>query len=358
MPYQKRQNSKTTDKQQTILFDCDETPLQAEESSRTESIEELNRQNLRSLHHANAASQAVQSMRFISFGSGSSGNCSYVGTETQGVLIDAGVDGDKVFKALAENGITPDMVKGVLLTHDHGDHVRYAYQIARHNKHIHIYCTPRVLNGIFRRHSISRRLKEVHVSIFKEIPFTLAGMQFTAFEVSHDGTDNAGFFVEYGSQRFAIATDLGCITDRAKFYMTQADYLMIEANYDAAMLDGGRYPEYLKNRIRATNGHLDNKITADFVANQCDDRLRYIFLCHLSNDNNTPEIARHEVCAALEARGRATTDGEGLPDANSNKVTVVALPRFDTSRRYVLRKSTGNPAPTSHPQHPQKTSHP
>ena len=139
MPYQKRQNSKTTDKQQTILFDCDETPLQAEESSRTESIEELNRQNLRSLHHANAASQAVQSMRFISFGSGSSGNCSYVGTETQGVLIDAGVDGDKVFKALAENGITPDMVKGVLLTHDHGDHVRYAYQIARHNKHIHIY---------------------------------------------------------------------------------------------------------------------------------------------------------------------------------------------------------------------------
>ena len=98
--------------------------------------------------------------------------------------------------------------------------------------------------------------------------------------------------------------------------------------------------------------------TADFVANQSDDRLRYIFLCHLSNDNNTPEIARHEVCAALEAKGRATTDGEGLPDANSNKVTVVALPRFDTSRRYVLRKSTGNPAPTSHPQNPQKTSHP
>ena len=94
------------------------------------------------------------------------------------------------------------------------------------------------------------------------------------------------------------------------------------------------------------------------MANQCDDRLRYIFLCHLSNDNNTPEIARHEVCAALEAKGRATTDGEGLPDANSKKVTVVALPRFDTSRRYVLRKSTGNPAPTSHPQNPQKTSHP
>ena len=357
MPDKKRY-SKVIAKQQSILFDIDDSPLQAEENPATPSIEDLNRESVLKRKAEEAAMKTQQSMRFISLGSGSSGNCAYIGTETQGVLIDAGVDSKKVFASLADNGIKPEMVKGVILTHDHGDHVRYAYQIARHNKHIHIYCTPRVLNGIFRRHSISRRLKEVHVSIFKEIPFTLAGMQFTAFEVSHDGTDNAGFFVEYGSQRFAIATDLGCITDRAKFYMTQADYLMIEANYDAAMLDGGRYPEYLKNRIRATNGHLDNKITADFVANQCDDRLRYIFLCHLSNDNNTPEIARHEVCAALEARGRATTDGEGLPDANSNKVTVVALPRFDTSRRYVLRKSTGNPAPTSHPQNPQKTSHP
>ena len=340
MPDKKRYNRTDNNKQQTILFDCDETPMQAEESIHTETIEELNRLNARTLQHINAATQGVQIMRFISFGSGSSGNCSYVGTETQGVLIDAGIDGEKVFKALAANGITPDMVKGVILTHDHGDHVRYAYSIARHNKHIHIFCTPRVLNGIFRRHSISRRLKEVHVAIFKEIPFTLAGMQFTAFDVSHDGTDNAGFFVEYGSQRFAIATDLGCITDRARFYMTQADYLMIEANYDAAMLDGGKYPEYLKNRIRAANGHLNNKVTAEFVASECDERLRYVFLCHLSNDNNTPEIARHEVCAALEAKGRTTTDGEGLPDADSDSVTVVALPRFETSRRYIMRKRT------------------
>ena len=338
MPDKKRYSQQGNNKQQTILFDCEETPMQAEESTHTATIEELNIQNQRALRHISDAAQAVQTMRFISFGSGSSGNCAYVGTDTQGVLIDAGVDGAKVFKALADNGITPSMVKGVILTHDHGDHVRYAYSIARNNKHIHIYCTPRVLNGIFRRHSISRRLKDVHEAIFKEIPFTLAGMQFTAFEVSHDGTDNAGFFVEYGAQRFAIATDLGCITPRAHYYMTQADYLMIEANYDAAMLDSGRYPEYLKNRIRAGNGHLDNKVTAEFVATECDERLRYVFLCHLSNDNNTPEIARHEVCAALEAKGRRTTDGEGLPDADSDAVTVVALPRFDTSRRYLLKK--------------------
>ena len=226
----------------------------------------------------------------------------------------------------------------MILTHDHGDHVRYAYSIARNNKHIRIYCTLRVLNGIFRRHSISRRLKEVHESIFKEIPFSLAGMQFTAFDVSHDGTDNAGFFVEYGTQHFAIATDLGCITERARFYMTKADYLMIEANYDSAMLDNGKYPEYLKNRIRADNGHLDNKVTAEFVANSCDERLKYVFLCHLSNDNNTPEIACRVVSEALKAKGRIVGTGEGLIDADSAAVQVVALPRFDNSRWFVLKK--------------------
>lgn len=337
MPDKKRY-SKVIAKQQSILFDIDDSPLQAEENSATPSIEDLNRESVLKRKAEEAAMKTQQSMRFISLGSGSSGNCAYIGTDTQGVLIDAGVDGKKVFASLADNGIKPEMVKGVILTHDHGDHVRYAYSIARNNKHIRIYCTLRVLNGIFRRHSISRRLKEVHEPIFKEIPFSLAGMQFTAFDVSHDGTDNAGFFVEYGTQHFAIATDLGCITERARFYMTQADYLMIEANYDSAMLDNGKYPEYLKNRIRADNGHLDNKVTAEFVANSCDERLKYVFLCHLSNDNNTPEIACRVVSEALKAKGRIVGTGEGLIDADSAAVQVVALPRFDNSRWFVLKK--------------------
>ena len=337
MPDKKRY-SKVIAKQQSILFDIDDSPLQAEENPATPSIEDLNRESVLKRKAEEAAMKTQQSMRFISLGSGSSGNCAYIGTETQGVLIDAGVDSKKVFASLADNGIKPEMVKGVILTHDHGDHVRYAYSIARNNKHIRIYCTLRVLNGIFRRHSISRRLKEVHESIFKEIPFSLAGMQFTAFDVSHDGTDNAGFFVEYGTQHFAIATDLGCITERARFYMTKADYLMIEANYDSEMLDNGKYPEYLKNRIRADNGHLDNKVTAEFVANSCDERLKYVFLCHLSNDNNTPEIACRVVSEALKAKGRIVGTGEGLIDADSAAVQVVALPRFDNSRWFVLKK--------------------
>lgn len=324
--------------QQTILFAPDDMKEMSAESSQAPSIADLNEANRSRQKEIEDNALQHHTMRFISFGSGSSGNCAFLGTETEGVLIDAGVDLIKVSKALADNGIKPESIKGIIITHDHGDHVRYAYTIARKYKHLRVYCTPRALNGIFRRHNISRRLKDIHEAIFKEIPFKLAGMTFTAFEVSHDGMDNSGFFVEYGDQHFVVATDLGCITDRAFHYMTQADYLMIEANYDEEMLTVGHYPEYLKNRIRANNGHLDNKVTAAFVADNYSARLKNIFLCHLSHDNNLPEIAVNEVRKALEAKGVTVGDGKGSISDREKDVQVVALPRFESSALFMLKK--------------------
>lgn len=323
---------------QTILFDFSEEIEGDNTGNNAPSIDELNREAELQQRALDAERSSRLSMHFISFGSGSSGNCSYVGTDTEGVLIDAGVDPKNVFTWLAQSGVTPEMVKGLLLTHDHGDHVRYAYAIARRNKHIRIYCTPKTMNGILRRHSISRRIMERHEPIFKEIPFVLAGLRFTAFDVSHDGTDNAGFMIEHDTQHFVVATDMGSITARASHYMTQADYLMIEANYDAVMLEQGSYPEYLKNRIRAGNGHLDNKVAADFVAQNYTGRLKYVFLCHLSNDNNTPEKALHEVRSALEARGVTVGGGEGTLGDLVKDVQLVALPRFEPSRLFILKK--------------------
>ena len=276
--------------------------------------------------------------RFISFGSGSSGNCSYVGTEKGGIIVDAGVDYKSVFERLAANGVTPEMVKGVCLTHDHSDHIRYAYAISRRYKHIRIYCTNRVLNGILKRHNVSRRIKEYHQPIFKEIPFKLGELTITAFEVPHDGFDNAGFFVEHGDSRFAIATDLGEVSDRARHYMSQADFLMIEANYDLEMLENGSYPEYLKNRIKTANGHLDNADTARFVSEIYDKKLRNIFLCHLSNDNNTPEKAVNAVKSALESQGITVGAALGAIEDRNKDVQLMALPRYECSPWFVLRK--------------------
>ncbi|MBE6311238.1 MAG: MBL fold metallo-hydrolase [Bacteroidales bacterium] len=274
---------------------------------------------------------------FMSFGSGSSGNCSYVGTENGGILIDAGVDHENVFEVLRKNGVTPDMVKGVCLTHDHSDHIRYAYGIARKYKHIRIYCTNRSLNGILKRHSVSRRIKDYHQPIFKEIEFKLGDLTITPFEVPHDGLDNVGFFVEYGDSKFVAATDLGKVTERAHHYMSQADFLMIEANYDLDMLENGTYAEHLKSRIKLPTGHLDNEDTARFIDEIYTKKLRYIFLCHLSNDNNTPEKALAAVRGVLEAKNVSVGDAMGALEDFDKDVQLMALPRYDCSPWFVLR---------------------
>ena len=277
-----------------------------------------------------------KAFHFVSFGSGSSGNCAFLGNENGGVLIDAGVDPDHVYHDLEANGIKLSSVKGILLTHDHADHIRYAYKIVRENKHMRIYCTPRLMGGLLRHHNVSRRIKDYQVSIFKEIPFFLAGMKITAFDTSHDAIDNMGFSFEAGGSNFVVATDMGIITERAAHYMQQARYLMIESNYDRNMLDTGRYPEYLKARVRGEKGHLDNEVAAQFVASHYHDGLDWVFLCHLSNDNNTPAIACKAMTQALEARGLTVGDGSNAPGEQDKDVQVYALPRYDSSLWFVL----------------------
>ena len=280
----------------------------------------------------------IDRLRYISFGSGSSGNCTYIGDDTSGLLIDAGVEIPKVTDELKRNGISMESVKGIVLTHDHSDHVRFVYGIVRKYRHMGVYCTPRTLNGLLRRHSISNRIKDYHRAIYKEHPFQLGNFTLTAFDVMHDGTDNCGFFITNGNHSIAVATDLGCVSERADFYMRQANYLMIEANYDRTMLAGGTYPEYLKARIFSDNGHLDNEATANFIEKIYTPALRHIFLCHLSKDNNTPAIALKAVEDALHRAGvEIVGDGSGSPYSHMAPVQLMALPRFDSTGLITLR---------------------
>lgn len=274
---------------------------------------------------------------FMSFGSGSSGNCSFIGDSQGGFLVDAGVDASHVVASLKSAGIGMDAVKGVCITHDHSDHMRYLYTLLRKYRHMRLYCTPRALNGMLRRHSVSRRLKDYQVNIYKEIPFEIGNFTITAFEVMHDGTDNAGFYIQHDDRAMVVATDLGCISPRADYYMQRADYMMIESNYDLNMLRFGTYPEYLKARIQGVNGHMDNRETAEYLARIHTPRLRYVFLCHLSQDNNSPETALAETRAALERRGLKVGRGEDTPADLEADVQLVVLPRFDSSRLYSFR---------------------
>lgn len=275
---------------------------------------------------------------YISLASGSSGNSCYIGSRAGGVIVDAGIRADEIADKLDAAGISMRHVKGLLLTHDHSDHVKYSYNLLRTYRHLSLYCTPRVINGLLRRHSISRRIKEYHTPIFKEIPFRVGDFEITAFEVHHDGSDNMGFSIDFGDRHFVLATDLGEVSDRARFYMSRANYLVIEANYDSEMLRLGRYPEYLKARIRTGNGHLDNVQTAEFLSEIINPELKYIFLCHLSKDNNTQALALSTVADALRAKGITVGRAEETLSDRKADVQLMALPRFDATRKFTFRK--------------------
>ena len=275
---------------------------------------------------------------YISLASGSSGNSCYIGSRAGGVIVDAGIRADEIADKLDAAGISMRHVKGLLLTHDHSDHVKFSYNLLRTYRHLSLYCTPRVINGLLRRHSISRRIKEYHTPIFKEIPFRVGDFEITAFEVHHDGSDNMGFSIDFGDRHFVLATDLGEVSDRARFYMSRANYLVIEANYDSEMLRLGRYPKYLKARIRTGNGHLDNVQTAEFLSEIINPELKYIFLCHLSKDNNTPALALSTVADALRAKGITVGRAEETLSDRKADVQLMALPRFDATRKFTFRK--------------------
>lgn len=292
-------------------------------------------------------------LRFISFGSGSSGNCAYVGTPRGGILIDAGIREpvkyhrkkknperqdvltlDQAFAVLAHNGVSRDMVKGVLLTHAHQDHMRCLYPAVSQCR-CSVYCTMSVMSELLQRCRISRRITDFHVPIFKEIPFRIMDMEITAFETKHD-VKSVGFNIEYEGERFVVATDTGIITERAAYYMSRANYLMIESNYDKDMLINGTYPNMLKDRVMGEKGHLDNKVASQFVADNYHDDLRYVFLCHLSKDNNTEEIALNTMRQALEAKGLSVGDGSNSADQNTRDIQICALPRYNASGFYIL----------------------
>ena len=274
---------------------------------------------------------------YRSFGSGSSGNCCYVGTASGGLLIDAGIREDAVESLLKSDGIGMHMIKGILLTHDHHDHIKYVYKFLRNYKGISLFCTNRVMNGIMRHHNVSRRLKDFHVPIFKEIPFTVGDFEVTAFETSHDGTDNMGFSLQYGGRRFVLATDMGEVTPRAHFYISKANYLVVESNYDLQMLMEGRYPEHLKARIVTPKGHMDNDQTASLLKELWNKDMRYIFLCHLSAENNTPSKALIASMEALRSRGLTIGNGDGSIADRAADVSIMALPRLEPSRLFIFR---------------------
>lgn len=229
-------------------------------------------------------------LSFISLASGSSGNCYYLGTSEYGILIDAGIGIRTIKKVLKENGIDLSQIVAVLITHDHADHIKTVGCLGeKHN--IPVYTTERVHSGIERSRYVEETLYGSRRIIMKEIPFTIKAFEITAFEVPHDSSDNVGYHIVWGNQKFTFATDVGHITETIATYLRKANHLILEANYDEEMLRFGSYPAFLKERVSSKTGHLSNREAAEFIATNFHEGLKNVWLCHLSKDNNHPELA-------------------------------------------------------------------
>ncbi len=239
---------------------------------------------------------------FFSLSSGSCGNCYYLGNAHYGILIDAGLGPRVIRKRLAEYGIELSAIMAILITHDHYDHIKSAGYLGE-KMHIPVYATREVHRGIANCPMISNNLNGSAKYIEKGKPFQIEELRITAFDVPHDSNDNAGYFFEFDGQKMTLATDVGTITEEVASYIGKANHLVIESNYDEEMLQNGRYPLYLKRRITSGTGHLSNRQTAEFIANNFTPELRNIWLCHLSGDNNNPELAFNTMKEHLAQKG-------------------------------------------------------
>lgn len=242
-------------------------------------------------------------LRFICLGSGSSGNSYFLFTERYGILIDAGIGIRTLKRHFQANGLSLKQINAVLITHDHADHIKAVGHLAN-DCHLPVYTTPLVHQGINRNYCVTSKLKPEQTLILqKEETFRLDDFEITAFDVPHDSSDNVGYSIQYKDVNFCLITDAGHIGERFATYISKANYLVLEANHDENMLMMGNYPAYLKGRISGDYGHLSNRNAAKVLAENMTEQLRHVWLCHVSEENNHPELARKTVDAHLRTFG-------------------------------------------------------
>ena len=260
----------------------------------------------------------------MSLSSGSCGNCYYLGTDQGGILIDAGVSLRRLKKTLVENGLDMDSFSAILVTHDHLDHIRHLGSFCKKlSKPVY---TTDVIHGALARHTFTAPTIAPCRRVLEEGEWNeVAGMKVRYFVVPHDGTQTVGYAIQVEERMFVIMTDVGRMTDEAVQFARMADTVVVESNYDMDMLMQGPYTYELKMRIVQGCGHLSNDECASAIRRFWHGGLRNIFLCHLSENNNTRELAYECSAEALNKIG-----------VEKGTVALRCLPRQYPSQMYFL----------------------
>ena len=233
-------------------------------------------------------------MRLCSIASGSSGNCIYVGSQNTHLLVDTGISKKRIDESLAELGIKGEELSGILITHEHSDHIQGLGVFSRKYE-IPIFATKGTIEGIRSYKGLGKVSDDLFHEVSKDEAFAIGDLKVKPFAISHDANEPTGFRIEKEEKAVAVATDLGEYDAYTVANLKNLDAIVLEANHDVHMLEVGPYPYYLKQRVLGNHGHLSNELSGRLLCNILHDKLKHIMLGHLSRENNYPELAYETV---------------------------------------------------------------
>jgi phosphoribosyl 1,2-cyclic phosphodiesterase len=249
-----------------------------------------------------AACATEKTVKICLLASGSKGNAVYVETGGTRILIDAGLSATEIMKRLAMIGVAASSIDGILVSHDHSDHTRGIGTLARKLK-------KPVLVSYRTRKAVDKLLHKCEVTEFEsEYPFTFRDITIDPFQTTHDAVDPLGFIIESVEGRYGHATDFGIVTRLVTEKLRKCRAVVIEANHDEEMLMNGPYPWHLKQRIKSRHGHISNTESVGLLESLLHDGLEGVFLAHLSEVNNDPELPRRAAEKLLQSQNVCNPD--------------------------------------------------
>ena len=239
--------------------------------------------------------------RICPIASGSSGNCTYIEADDKRFLIDIGISGKKVIAGLESIDVEPSSITGILMTHEHSDHIK-GMGIYSRKYNIPIYATKMAWDKLLEDNMIGA-VKEENIRIIeKEQYLDVDGLKIMPYGIYHDAVDPVGYIFEYQNKKIAVTTDIGTIDERILSFLKGVDGILLEFNHDVRMLEAGSYPFPLKKRILSNVGHLNNDDAAKALVELYHPGLKWAVLGHLSKDNNVPDLAYITAKQALEEK--------------------------------------------------------
>ena len=233
-------------------------------------------------------------MNLVSITSGSSGNCIYVGSDNTHVLVDVGISGKRIEQGLNDIGISASELSGIMITHEHADHIQGLGVILRRYG-IPIYATKGTIEGIFESKGIGEIPRELFTEIKADECFRVNDLTINPVKISHDAKEPVAYRIDNNNKSIGVCTDLGVYDDYIVDDFKGVNAILLEANHDVNMLQVGRYPYPLKRRILSDKGHLSNENSGKLLCELLHDDLSTILLGHLSEENNLAELAYETV---------------------------------------------------------------